>query len=64
MNLSELHSKFGTQAKCVVDRDKNAAANILDWGILKHSGVERSGELLELSAVAGAVKEEKFITNN
>jgi len=48
--------------KCgeLVLRDKNAALNILDWGLLKYSGVERPEELLELPALAGTMKEEKF----
>lgn len=49
--------------KCgeLVLRDNNAALNILDWGLLKHSGAERSEELLELPALVGAMKEEKFM---
>lgn len=49
-------------AKCneLVLRDKNAAANILDWAILKHSGMERAVEHLELPTLVGAVKNEKL----
>ncbi len=43
-----------------VDRDKNAASNILDWGLLKYSGQELPGELLELPTLVGALKEEKL----
>ena len=62
----KLNDRQWTCAKCgeLVNRDKNAALNILDWGILKHSGAERSGELLELPTLFGAMKEEKFIFSN
>ena len=46
-----------------VMRDKNAAANILDWGLLKYSGMERAAGLLELPTMVGAMKEEKFISD-
>lgn len=48
--------------KCnqVVLRDKNAAANILDWGLLKYSGKELAVEHLELPTLVGAMKNEKF----
>ncbi|MFA5715571.1 MAG: RNA-guided endonuclease TnpB family protein [Candidatus Paceibacterota bacterium] len=51
--------------KCgnIVLRDINAACNILDWGLLKYSGVERPGELLEFPTLVGTMKEEKFITS-
>lgn len=53
-------------AKCgeTVDRDRNAAANIRNWAILKHSGMERAGELPESLTLVGAMKEEKFISSN
>jgi len=49
--------------KCgdVVLRDRNASLNILDWGLLKYSGMERAAGLPELPAMVGAMKEEKFI---
>jgi putative transposase len=49
--------------KCgeLVLRDKNAACNILDWGLLKYSGMERAVGLPELPTMVGAMTEEKFI---
>lgn len=47
----------------LVQRDKNAASNILDWGLLKYSGMERAEGLPELTTLVGAVKEEKFIAD-
>ncbi len=76
---SKMHNKCGyinkdltlkdrewTCPKCgkLVDRDKNAAANILDWSIIKHSGQELSDELLELPTLVGVMKEEKFIVKS
>jgi transposase len=42
-------------------RDKNASANILDWGILKHSGGEHSVGLVELPTLVGTMKQENLI---
>jgi putative transposase len=52
--------------KCgeLVLRDKNAAKNILDWALLKHSGMERASGLLELPTLVGTMKEEKFIIDS
>ena len=41
-------------------RDVNAALNIRALGILKITGVERTAEPVELPAVTGAMKQEKF----
>jgi putative transposase len=58
-----LANRIWTCPKCgdMVFRDKNAALNILDWGLLNYSGVERPEELLESPTLVGAMKEEKFI---
>jgi putative transposase len=51
--------------KCneTVSRDKNAALNILDWGLLKYSGMERAGELSEMLTLVGSMTKENFISN-
>ena len=38
------------------DRDINAAKNVRAFGLLKHSGLERPGEPMELPTLVGAVK--------
>jgi len=45
----------------ILDRDINAAVNILNFGF-KKSGVERSVEHLELPTLVGTMKDEKIIT--
>lgn len=44
----------------VLDRDHNAAINILNFG-LQYSGMERPVERLELPTLVGAMKDEKII---
>lgn len=51
--------------KCgeIVQRDINASKNILDWGLLKYSGMGRAEGLPELPTMVGTMKEEKFISD-
>jgi len=42
-------------------RDVNAAINIKNFALLKHSGMERTIEPVELPSLVGALKQEKFV---
>ena len=45
----------------VVNRDVNAAINIKNFALIKHSGMGSTGEPAELPAKAGALNKEKFV---
>lgn len=49
--------------KCgkVVNRDVNAAINIKNFALLKHSGMERTSVPAELPTLVGALNQEKFV---
>ncbi len=45
----------------IVLRDVNAAINIKNFALIKHSGVERTVEPAELPTLVGALNQEKFV---
>jgi putative transposase len=58
-----LKDRTWTCPKCseIVFRDINAAINIKNFALLKHSGMERTVEPAELPTLIGALNQEKFV---
>lgn len=62
-NELTLNDRKWTCGNCgvIVDRDLNAAINIKNFALLKHSGVERTEGLVELPTLVGTMKQENLL---